>query len=136
MVRFWKAPLAAVALAGLLSFAPTPAPAATRPVVIVRGFYGPGWWYGPGWDWYGWYGPYWGAPYAVPVTGTVKLKTHDKHAAVYVDGGYAGVAEKLKKFPLRPGTRDIALRDSRGLTFYQERVEVIAGRTTEIDVPA
>jgi len=135
MFRFWKVPLvAAVALAGVLSFARSPASAATRPVVVVRGFYGPGWWYGPGW--YGWYGPYWGPAYAVPATGTVKLKTQDEHAAVYVDGGYAGVAKKLKKFPLRPGTHDIALRDLHGQTFYQERVEVIAGRTTEIRVPA
>jgi hypothetical protein len=66
----------------------------------------------------------------------VKLKTQDEHAAVYVDGGYAGVAKKLKKFPLRPGTHEIALRDLRGETFYQERVEVIAGRTTQIRVPA
>ncbi len=131
---FWKAPaVVAIGLAGLLSLSPTPVSAApSGQVVIVRGFYGPRWWYGPGWGWYGWYGP-WGPPYvAVPVTGTVKIKTHDKNAAVYVDGGYAGLTAKLKKFALRPGNHDIELRDSRGHTFYQERIQVIAGRTIEI----
>src|SRR5690349_7382273 len=101
MLRFWKAFLAAaVALAGLLSLTPSPASAAARPVVVVQGFYGPRWWYGPGW--WGSYGPYWGPPYyAVPNTGTVKIKTEDKNAAVYIDDGYAGRAAKLKKFALR-----------------------------------
>jgi hypothetical protein len=140
MFRLWKALLvAAIALAGLLSLAPISAPAAApaRQTVIVRGFYGPHWWYGPGW---GWYDPWWwGPPYVgVPVTGTVKIKTPDKDAAVYVDSGYAGQAAKLKKFALRPGTHDIELRDSRGRTFYQERIQVIPGRTIDIhaDYPA
>ena len=140
MFRVWKAPLVtAIALAGFLSFSPTPTAAAPPPVVVSRGFYGPGWWYGPRRGWSGWYGPWWGPPYvAVPATGTVKIKTQDKNAAVYVDGGYAGPAAKLKKFALRPGNHDIALRDSRGHTFYQERIAVIVGRTTEIhaDYPA
>ncbi len=139
MFRLGKAlPIAVIALAGLLSLAPARVSAAPIQRVVVvgggyYGFYGPRWWYGPGWYYPGWYGPRWGPPYAAfPRTGTVKIVTHDKNASVYVDGGYAGLTAKLKKFPLRPGNHDIELRDSRGHTFYQERVQVITGRTTEI----
>jgi hypothetical protein len=113
-----------VALAGLLALVPAAA-AAQGVVVVGGGFYRP---YGPGW-----YGPYWGPAYAVvPYTGQVKIKTNDKNAAVFVDGGYAGQAAKLKKFALRPGAHDIELRDPRGHAFYQERVQVIPGKTLEI----
>ena len=123
----------AVALLAVLSFAPA-APARVR--VFVGGgygFYGPRYygWYGPGW--YGPYGPYpYYGPYAYSNTGDVKIETHVKGDSIYVDGGYAGITGKLKKFPLRPGTHNIELRDRDGRTYYQERVEVIRGRTTEI----
>jgi hypothetical protein len=55
-----------------------------------------------------------------------------KDAAVYVDGGYAGTVGKLKTFTLRPGTHDVELRDPSGHSFYQERIEVIAGKTIKI----
>jgi hypothetical protein len=64
--------------------------------------------------------------------GTVKIKTAMKDASVFIDGGYAGRAGKLKKFQLRPGTHDIALRDGGGRTIYQERVNVMLGKTVEI----
>jgi PEGA domain-containing protein len=126
MSRFWKA--SAVALLALLTLTPV-ASAQRRRTVIVGGggFYGPVWW-GPGW-----YGPWWGPAYApYPLTGNVKIVTHDKSDSVYVDGGYVGVTRKVKKFPLRPGNHDIALRDPRGHTFFQERVYVIAGKTIDI----
>jgi len=117
---------APIALAGLLSLVPAAA-AAQGVVVVGGGFYRPYGW-GPGW-----YGPYWGPPYAVvPYTGQVKIKTNDKNAAVFVDGGYAGQAAKLKKFALRPGAHNIELRDPSGHAFYQERVQVIPGKTVEI----
>ncbi len=65
-------------------------------------------------------------------SGNVKIKTEVKDASVFVDGGYAGQARKLKKFALRPGTHDIALRDSAGHTFYQDRIDVLRGKTLEI----
>ena len=75
------------------------------------------------------------------VTGTVrvgiipgKVVTKFKDASVFVDGGYAGVAEKLKHFDLSPGNHDIELRDPSGRTIFQERVQVILGKTTEIRV--
>src|SRR5215471_15924627 len=101
------------------------------PVVVVR----PGFGWGPGWYGYGYYNPWWGPSYVVrPNTGEVKLETRMKDASVYVDGGFAGFAGKLKKFGLAPGNHDIALRDSNGAMLFQERVQVIRDRTTEIKV--
>jgi PEGA domain len=139
MRRFLKAPLIALlAVAGLITIAPVTASAAPagRVVIVGGGFYGRGF-YGPGWGWYGpgWYGPYgWGPGYYYygPNAGKVKIVTPDKNASVYIDGGYAGPVAKLKKFTLRPGNHQIALRDPSGHTFYQERIQVIPGKTTEI----
>ena len=117
---------APIALAGLLSL--VPAAAAQGVVVAGGGFYRP-----YGWS-PGWYGRYWGPPYAVvPYPGQVKIKTNDKNAWVFVDGGYAGLAAKMKKFALRPGPHDIELRDPSGHAFYQERVQVIPGKTVQIN---
>jgi len=66
----------------------------------------------------------------------VKIHTHLKDAAVYVDGGYADKIEKNKKFALRPGNHDIELRDSDGRQLFQERVAVMVGKTTKVDVPS
>jgi len=90
------------------------------------GFYGPGW-YGPS------YGAYWGPGYYVgPRTGQIKIETKLKGNSIYVDGGFAGVTGQLKKFPLRPGTHTIELRNPAGRTIYQERVTVIRGKTLKI----
>jgi hypothetical protein len=136
MLRYMK--LSAIALLALLTLAPM-AEAQRRvvivrqpPVVVVhRTYWGPGFW-GPAW-----YDPFWGpypyAYYPVPNTGEVKLKTDRKDAAVYVDGGYAGQAGKLKRFDLRPGTHDLELRDNENHTFFSERIHVIAGKTIKVD---
>jgi hypothetical protein len=63
----------------------------------------------------------------------VKLVTQNKDAQVYVDGGYAGTAGKLKKFQLTPGQHDIELRDPSGKVLHGERVTVIPGKTVGID---
>ncbi len=68
--------------------------------------------------------------------GYVKLDTHRTYASVYIDGGYAAKTNKTKKFALRPGNHDIELRDSNGRTFFQERVAVMVGQTTKVDVPS
>jgi hypothetical protein len=68
--------------------------------------------------------------------GYVKLKTHGRDASVYVDGGYAVRTRKNKEFALRPGNHDIELRDHDGRTFFRERVAVMVGQTTKIDVPS
>jgi hypothetical protein len=81
-------------------------------------------------------------PYAYPPNyvarnyGYVKIKTHGRDATVYVDGGYALKTHNTKSFALRPGNHDIELRDSDGRTFFQERVAVMVGETTKLDVPS
>jgi hypothetical protein len=128
---------AGIALLALLTLVPA---ASAQRRVVVSGRFGFGrpvpyypyayraWW--PGWDW-GW-GPYY-APQQVPATGEVKLISPLKDASVYVDGGFAGRADKLKKFALPLGTHDIQLRDQDGQVLHQERVQVIRGKTVEVN---
>lgn len=40
----------------------------------------------------------------------------------------------MKKFELRPGTHELALRAPNGATIYDQRIEVLCGRTTDIRV--
>lgn len=127
MTRYWKYP--AMALLALAIFVPA---ASAHPRVFIGGYFGPGF-YGPAY--YGWYGPAYYAPYGVwpaPYEGKVKIDTKMKDAAVYVDGGYAGTVGHLKTFPLRPGTHNIELRDPSGKSIFQERVDVLAGKTVKL----
>ncbi len=122
----------AVALLALVSFAPA---ASARGAVFVRpyvgvgfypgfyGYYGP--WYGP----YGWYGA---GYYYGPNAGEVQISTKQKGNQIFVDGGYAGLTGQLKKFPLQAGTHTLQLRDANGKTFYQEQINVIAGKKIKI----
>ena len=64
-------------------------------------------------------------------TGEVKLITASRTASVYVDGGFAGKTDKLKKFPLKPGKHRIEVREEDGRA-YSERVQVIRGKTVEL----
>jgi hypothetical protein len=119
---------------GLLGLAVLVPAASARPVVFVRGYFGPGW-YGPAY--YGWYGPAYVAPYAAipgPYAGKVKFDTKMKDASVYVDGGLAGTVRHLGTFPLRPGTHDIELRDPAGQTVFQQKIDVVAGKTIKLAV--
>ena len=99
-----------------------------RPVAVYPYAYR-AWW--PGWDW-GW-SPYSYYSERVPATGEVKLISPAKDASVYIDGGFAGRADKLKKFPLPLGTHDIELRDQSGHLLHQERVQVIRGKTVDVN---
>jgi hypothetical protein len=96
------------------------------------GFYGGGfgWGYYPGF-YGGWYGPWYGYNY-MPNAGEVQIQTKQKGEQIFVDGGYAGLTGDLKKFPLRAGTHEIELRNANGKTFYQERINVIAGKKLKI----
>ena len=123
MSRYLK--LSLMALLALVFIVPA---ASARPFVVVGGYYGPGW-YGPGWYGPGW-GPYWYD--RGPVTGGVKFDTKMKDASVYLDGGYAGTVGQLKTFQLRPGSYNVELRDHDGRSFYQERIEVVAGKTLKL----
>jgi len=129
---FRRLGIAALALAGLVLIAqPASAQRFIRRGVFVSPYYGYGYW-GP--SWYGPAYPYWGGGYLVPRSnsGEVKIVTKAKDESIYVDGGYAGVTGKLKHFDLSSGNHDIELRDPAGRTIFQERVQVIMGRTTEI----
>ena len=78
--------------ASLMTLAPVAATAAVRARVVVRrpvhtSFYRPYW------------GAYWGPSYnpvifANPNSGTVKLDTKIKDAAVYINGAYAGTTPR------------------------------------------
>jgi hypothetical protein len=129
MSRYLK--ISAIALLALVCIVPV---ASARPRVFVGGYFGPGF-YGPAWYGAGWYGPGWVAPYGYvggPATGSVKIDTKMKDASVYVDGGLAGTVGELKTFHLRPGSHDIELRNHDGQSFYQERVDVLAGKTVKL----
>jgi hypothetical protein len=129
MTRYLK--LSVIALLAVMCIAPV---ASAHRRVIVGGYFGPAYYWGPSW-----YGPYWAGPYGYergPVTGGVKFETKMKDASVYVDGGYAGTVGKLKTFQLRPGSHDVELRDHEGHSFYQERIEVIAGKTLKLSPQA
>lgn len=122
MSKFAK--LLATGLLAVGMFAPIVS--ARPPLIFVGGYYGPAF-YGP--VGYGWYGP---GPYGGPITGSVKIETKAKDAAVFIDGGYAGTVGQLKTFKLRPGTHNLELRGPDGHAFYQERIEVVAGKTLKI----
>jgi hypothetical protein len=135
---FRRLTIAALALAALAAVAQ---PASAQRFIRRRPFfaspyYGYGW-YGQGWWGPGWYDP-WGGAYLVPRPnlGEVKIVTKTKGDSIYVDGGFAGVTGKLKHFELKPGNHDIELRDPSGRTIFQQRVQVILDRTTEIRPPA
>lgn len=121
----WKITMAIALVGGLLTLAPTAANSQQRRVVVIEPV--------PVVDPFFFYGY---PPTYVPAqnAGYVKIETHRKDGAVFVDGGYAGLISKLKKFPLRPGNHKIELRDSDHRTFYQETVQVIEGRTTKLRV--
>lgn len=127
MTRYWK--YSAMVLLALAIVVPV---ASARPRIFIGGYYG-GPFYGPAY--YGWYGPGYYAPYAVepaPYAGKVKFETKMKDASVYVDGGYAGTIRQQGTFPLRPGTHNLELRDPSGQTIFQERVDVLAGKTIKL----
>jgi hypothetical protein len=135
---FRRLQIVGLALAGLVAIA-QPALAQRfirRAPVFVTPYYGYGYAYGPAWygPYYPSYYPYWGGAYLVPHynSGEVKIVTKMKDEPIYVDGGYAGVTGKLKHFNLSPGNHEIELRDPSGRTIFQQRVQVILGRTTEI----
>jgi hypothetical protein len=127
MTRYWK--YSAIALLALAIFVPA---ASAHPGFVFRGYFGPGF-YGPAY--YGWYGPAYVGPYgyvSVPNEGKVKIDTKMKDAGVFVDGGYAGTVGQLKTFALRPGTHNIEVRDPSGQTIMQEKIDVLAGKTTKL----
>jgi hypothetical protein len=124
----------AIALLALLMLAPMVS--AQRGRVIIGGGFGFGGFYGPGWYGYG-YPYYWGGPYGYyynggPTAGEVKLTAPAKTDLVFVDGAYAGLAGKMKHFNLPAGNHNIELRDPSGNSLFQEKIDVIRGKTIDV----
>jgi len=128
-IRWLSRILTATVVGGLLLSAVPGASAGQvrRRVIIVQPF-APLYPWGYPWGYY----PY--APYYAANDGQVKIDTHRKDLTVYIDGGYAAQINKDKKFALRPGNHDIELRNSEGQTVYQQKVAVMVGKTTKLQV--
>jgi hypothetical protein len=85
-------------------------------------------WY-PLWSPYPRYGP--GSFSYNSGRGEVRLTTEPKAAEVYIDGGYAGTADKLKNLWLDPGAYDLTVTAA-GLEDFHQRVYVLSGKTLKI----
>lgn len=63
--------------------------------------------------------------------GEVKLSGAPKTAEVYLDGAYAGTADKLKSMWLDPGAYDLSVSTPGGTPFH-ERIYVLSGKSLKI----
>jgi len=88
------------------------------------------------WGWYSpyYYGYYWPYGYYSGVysnLGEVKIKTNVKDADVYINGAYAGKADKLKTMFLRPNSYSLEIR-APGKSPIVQKLYVLAGKTIKI----
>ncbi len=99
-------------------------------IVPSFGYYGgySPYFYGP----YGWYGPYEVYPMYSSI-GELKLKRNIKEADVYINGAYAGKAEKLKTMWLRPDAYTVEIR-AVGYAPYAQRIYLVPGKTSHVKV--
>jgi hypothetical protein len=126
---------------GVLLLATLPAAAAGRwrgGIAIVPTFR-PWGWYGP-FGYYGVYEPYgFYRPYTVynGNTGEIKLNANVKNAEVYINGAFAGTADKLKSIRLRADAYNLELR-APGYASFSQKVFVVAGKTMRVhaELPA
>jgi hypothetical protein len=129
-MRLFSHALAVLLMGGLfLSVVPSVSSAQVRRRVIIVQRFDP--FFDPFWYAY----PYPYPPYYMAANyGEVKIDPNHRFADVYIDGGYAATITKSKKFALRPGTHEIALKNSDGVTFYHRKVAVLVGQTTKLRV--
>ena len=100
-------------------------------------FYPPYYGYGPfAWPYYN---PFWGPHPAIypgysnaPEAGKVVLRNAAADAQVYIEGGYAGEAGKLKSLHLQPGVYKLEVRSASGN--FERRIYVLSGKTLKIDL--
>jgi PEGA domain len=100
--------------------------------------YGPYGLYPGDWVYSSWY-PMWGGyPYYAPGSfaynsgrGEVRLTADPKVAEVYIDGAYAGTADRLKSMWLDPGAYDLTVSAKDRESFHQ-RVYVLSGKSLKI----
>jgi len=82
------------------------------------------------------YGPYFPGIYGGSLVygadkGEVKLSTSGKGAQVYLDGAFAGPADKLKSMWLDPGAYNLSVSGP-GEQKFEQRIYVISGKTLKI----
>lgn len=63
--------------------------------------------------------------------GEIRLSSSVKGAQVYIDGAYAGTADKLKNFWLAPGAYNVSV-SAAGRQTYKERVYVLSGKSVKL----
>jgi hypothetical protein len=85
------------------------------------------------WDW-GWGGPFWDySPQYYENTGKIKIRNFQKSDEVFVNGAYAGTADKMKTMKVSPGNYTIQIR--RGETeLLDKSIYVVVGKTVEINL--
>ena len=103
-------------------------------------YWSPGYWSPWYWSAYSFYDPWFYGPFFHPGyftgfargmnMGEIKLRNSPKDAAVFLDGAYAGTADKLKTMWLEPGAYNLELRTA-GSSF-SKRVYVLSGKTLAI----
>ncbi len=111
-------------------------------------FHGPGFYpYGPSsyypyysaalWDPF--WNPYWGPYYAAYLPdiahregkGELLLTGAPKEAKVYIDGAYAGTADRLKHMWLDPGAYNLSVATP-GRENFEQRIYILSGKTLKI----
>ena len=95
--------------------------------------------------WSGWgpyYSPFWNyySPWLPgfaqgPGMGQIKLKSDSPRAEVFLDGAYAGTADRLKSMWLEPGAYTLEVKAD-GRTAYNRRVYILSGKSLRIDTVA
>ncbi len=81
--------------------------------------------------------PIWGAYYGPEYLsygngkGEVRLAAEPKDAAVYLDGAYAGTANRLKTIWLDPGAYNLSV-SAEGREPFQQRIYVLSGKTLKL----
>ena len=95
-------------------------------------FYPPYYSFGPNYE------PFWGPYPAIypgysnaSQAGKVVLQNAAADAQVYIEGGYAGEAGKLKSLRLQPGVYNLEVRSANGN--FERRIYVLSGKTLKID---
>jgi len=79
------------------------------------------------------WGPYYGPGYFSYRNdkGEIRLAADPKDAAVYVDGAYAGDANRLKSFWLDPGAYDLMV-SAKNHQSFQQRIYVLSGKSLKL----
>jgi len=110
----------------ILVMLPAIGAARERVGVIVGSGFAPYGWYGPEYGYYPW-----GANFAIPNAGEVKLDTKIKEADVFIDGSLAGTAGQLKTMYMRAGSYDIQIR-APGRVPFEQKIYVVAGKVVKL----